>query len=443
MTKLTQTSFRIAKYVIPFAGLIPLAFGVSVGLERLAPEKAEAALSSAAPAAIPEGSGTRVALIIGNSEYPDANTPLRHPVRDAQALAEQLRRNGFEVDVRSNLGKDEMKQAFASFKARIKPGAVALVSFGGYGIEIGRQSYMIPVNAKIWKETDVRRDGVAIESVLADMQKSGASVKLAIFDASRRNPFERRFRDVSSGLGAIDAPAGTLLLSAAATGKVAYDSDGEHSLLFGELLKEINAPGINAETVFNHTRIGVSRASNGEQVPLVSSSLIDNFAFTAGTPRQVSRPTASLAPRPARRETAEALTAPSSDAAATASAGAEPQYELASRSSETPPVQPKAVEQKAPETKPVAQKPAPPKPTEPKAAPVKENRAKVVDEVKRPRRTLREMSRDIEDEPSQPIRRGWWQSEAQREHRMEMQHERRMQTMERTMHRRMFGSIGF
>jgi uncharacterized caspase-like protein len=436
MNKLTKTSLRVAKYIIPFAGLIPLAFGISIGLEKLAPEKAEAALGGTASLAAPANpSASRLALIIGNSDYPDASAPLRHPVKDAQALAEQLRRNGFDVDVRNNLGKDEMKQAFAGFKARIKPGSVALVAFGGYGIEVGRQSYMIPVNAQIWKETDVRRDGVAIESILADMHKSGASVKLAIFDASRRNPFERRFRGVSSGLGAIDAPAGTLLLSAAATGKVAYDGDGEHSLLMAELLKEINAPGISAETVFNHTRIGVSRASNSEQVPLVSSSLVDTFAFTAGTPRQTGRASAALRPQPAAREEA----APNYGAV-DSRASAPAQYELASQPAE--PVETKAVVSKPVEQKPVEQKAAQPKtlqpkPVEPKAAPVaKEIKTpKVVEEAKRPRRSLRDMSRDIEDEPSRPIRRGLWQSEAQ--------HERRMMMMERNMHRRMFGGLGF
>ena len=88
-------------------------------------------------------------------------------------------------------------------------------------------------------------------------------------------------------------------------------------------------------------------------------------------------------------------------------------------------------------------RPAPASRTNGKTAPVKENKSKGVEEAKRPRRTLREMSRDIEDEPARPIRRGWWQAEAQRERRMEMQHERRMEMMERNAHRRMFGGLGF
>jgi uncharacterized caspase-like protein len=433
MNKLARGCLRVAKYVIPLAGLIPLAFAISVGLERLAPEKAQAALNGDATVASPaNASGDRVALIIGNADYPDANMPLRHPVRDAHALAEQLRRNGFDVDVRQNLGKDEMKQAFDRFKARIKPGAVAFVSFGGYGIEVGRRSYMIPVDAQIWKETDVRRDGVAIESVLADMHKSGASVKLAVFDASRRNPFERRFRGVSSGLGAIDAPPGTLLMSAAATGKVAYDADGEHSLLMAELLKEINAPGLDAETVFNHTRIGVSRASSGEQVPLVSSSLVESFAFVSGA-RRHGRPTAALAPKPAvRGESIESAAAHSTDAVAAPEKLVE--YELAAKPVDPTPVAPKAVEATA-EAKPIEQKPV-----EQKPAPVaKAKKTKAADDVKRSRRPMHEVTREIEREPSRPIRRNWWQSEFEREHKFRMSMERR----QTSMHRRLFGGIGF
>jgi hypothetical protein len=292
MSKLNPGVWRLAKYVVPFAGLVPLAFGISVALDKLAPEKAQAALSNV-PAvqtvvqreAVPT---SKVALLIANAKYPDANAPLNHPVKDAQALADQLRRSGFDVDVQENLGKDEMTRALDSFKAKIKPGSVALVSFSGFGIQTERQSYMIPVNAQIWKEPDVRRDGISIESVIADMHERGAGVKLAIVDASRRNPFERRFRAYSAGLAAIDAPQGTLLMSAAAPGKVAYDGPGENSLLFGELLKEIVLPGQSAEAVFNHTRLGVSRASNGEQVPLVSSSMIANFTFVPGTAKVAS-----------------------------------------------------------------------------------------------------------------------------------------------------------
>jgi Caspase domain len=355
MFKLRSGVLGAVKYALPLAALVPVAFGISLAVGLLAPEQPKPAVAKV-PAFQSTVSASRVALIIGNAQYPDASAPLKHPVKDAQALAQQLRRSGFDVDVRTNLGKDEMKRAVEAFKAKIKPGSVALMSYGGLGIQAGRENYMIPVDAQIWREADVRRDGVSIEAVLTDIHARGASVKLAILDASRRNPFERRFRGFSAGLAPVEAPSGTLLLSAAAPGKVVDDLGSAHSLLIGELLKEINAPGVDAETVFTQTRVGVSRASNGEQVPLVSSSLTENFAFVGTAPREVKAidGTDMLRPAPAPVETAgttivwAAETSEPADKVATIPATAEskpeytvttssaPQYEVAARPAETP-----------------------------------------------------------------------------------------------------------
>src|SRR6185436_6491759 len=111
---------------------------------------------------------------------------------------EELRRSRFDVDVRENLTKDGMQRAISEFTARIKPGSVALLFFSGYGIQTARQSYMVPVSAQIWSEAEVKRDGISIEAVLGEMNARGARVKLLIVDASRRNPFERRFRGFSA-----------------------------------------------------------------------------------------------------------------------------------------------------------------------------------------------------------------------------------------------------
>ena len=118
----------------------------------------------------------------------------------------------------------------------------------------------------IWKEADVRRDGVSIEQVLDAMNEKGAKAKLVVVDASRRNPYERRFRSYSHGLAPISAPENALILTSATPGKVADDGKGQYSVLVTELLNNLNSQS-GAATAFNKTRISVSRASDGEQVP--------------------------------------------------------------------------------------------------------------------------------------------------------------------------------
>jgi len=220
----------------------------------------------------------RLALVIGNGHYPDASEPLAQPISDARSLGDALRHDGFDVDVVEDATKDDMGRAIERLKSRIKPGSVVMLFFGGYGVQAGRESYMLPVDAVIWKENDVRRNGVSIESVLEMMKEQGAKAKLVVVDASRRNPYERRFRSYSHGLAPISAPDNALILSSASPGKVADDGKGEHSVLVTELLNNLNAQG-SAESVFNKTRVAISRASEGDQVPTVSSSLLEDISF--------------------------------------------------------------------------------------------------------------------------------------------------------------------
>jgi tetratricopeptide (TPR) repeat protein len=218
----------------------------------------------------------RVAVIIGNAAYPDAEAPLKDPINNARALADELRQHGFEVDSSENLTKEAMRAALDRFYGKIKSGSTALLFFSGYGIQSDRQTYMIPVNAQIWTEPDVRRDGYSLDSVLAEMNSKGAGVKIAILDASRRNPLERRFRAVAGGLAPVSVPKGTVVMYAAAPGAVVRDDD--RRVFVSELIKEIRGSG-RIEEAFNRTLIGVSRASQGEQVPWFSSSLVEEFSF--------------------------------------------------------------------------------------------------------------------------------------------------------------------
>src|SRR5450755_149522 len=261
--------------------MVSLAIGAHAALNKRALDAARAVATDQQSVAAGKRA-SRIALVIGNGRYPDASAPLTQPINDARALTAALRRHGFDVDVVEDAGRDDMTRAVDRLKSKIRPDSVVLLFFGGYGVQVGRESYMIPVDATIWKEADVRRDGLSIEKVLDAMKEKGARAKLAVIDASRRNPYERRFRAFSHGLAPINAPDNALILSSATPGKVADDSKGQYSVLISELLNNLTAQAGGAEAVFNKTRVAISRASDGEQVPSVSSSLLEDVRL--GTP---------------------------------------------------------------------------------------------------------------------------------------------------------------
>ena len=270
--------------------------------------------------------GDRYALVIGNAKYPDAEAPLKEPINDARDVADELKRDGFNVDIGENLTGEAMRRAFDRLYGKIKPGSVALIFFSGFGVQSSRQSYMIPVDAQIWTEADVRRDGFSLETVLGEINSRGAGVKIALIDASRRNPFERRFRSFSAGLAPVIAPNGTLVMYSAALSSVISDNGSDHSLFVQELLKEIRTPDLMAEETLNRTRVGVTRASRSEQVPWISSSLAEDFSFIPGgagpRPRARRLPPAATAARTATCAAHRRAAPPTACAAATAAAAA-------------------------------------------------------------------------------------------------------------------------
>ena len=283
-----RVSPRSTTVAAVLVGMVSLAIGAHAALNKRSLDVAKALAVADTTGSIAV-KPARVALVIGNGHYPDANRPLKQSINDARALTTILRRDGFDVIMVEDADKDDMHRAVRRLESKIGPDTTALLFFSGFGIQSGRESYMIPVDAQIWKEADVRRDGLSVETVLGAMKERAAKVKLAVIDASRRNPYERRFRSYSHGLAPINAPDNALILSSATPGQVVDESGGQYSLLVAELLKSLDTPNAAAEAVFSKTRVAVSRASEGEQVPTVSSSLAQDVPLGSADAAMASR----------------------------------------------------------------------------------------------------------------------------------------------------------
>ncbi len=222
----------------------------------------------------------RVALVIGNAAYPE--NPLKNPINDARAMASVLKQSGFHVIVRENATKQDMERAVGEFGRALQPGAVALFYYAGHGVQVNGRNYLIPVDASIESEHNVRLETLDIDLVLDQIASRGSDVNLVILDACRNNPFERRFRSRGGGgLAQIDAPKGTLIAYATAPGKTALDGAGENGVYTARLVEAMKTPGLPVEEVFKRVRAEVSRETADAQTPWEASSLVGQFYFNA------------------------------------------------------------------------------------------------------------------------------------------------------------------
>lgn len=236
----------------------------------------------------------RVALVVGNSRY--RVSPLTNPVNDARAMAAVLRRLGFEVHERIDVGYSELHQAIEQFGNRLKPGGVGLFYYAGHGMQVQGNNYLIPVDARINAENEVRYKAVDAGLVLAKMEQAKGEVNIVILDACRDNPFSRSFRSGAMGLASMDAPTGTLVAYATAPGRTAADGGGQNGLFTSELLRVIQIPGLRVEDVFKQVRKSVREKSGNAQIPWEASSLEGNFYFSPGETVPVKPDTASPLP---------------------------------------------------------------------------------------------------------------------------------------------------
>jgi hypothetical protein len=237
-------------------------------------------LSATLPATLPAQAERRVALIIGNGAYEHVG-PLRNPVNDARAMAQTLSRMGFDVLLRENRNEDQVKQDIREWGRQLDENSVALFYYSGHGIQVKGENYVVPIDAQIASEEEVEYSAVNMGFVTAQMERARSRVNIVFLDACRNNPFARSFRSATQGLAMVNAPAGTFIAYATAPGDVASDGTAAagYGLYTQQLLRYLSTPGLPIEQMHKQVRIAVSGASNGDQVPWESSSIMGDFFF--------------------------------------------------------------------------------------------------------------------------------------------------------------------
>jgi tetratricopeptide (TPR) repeat protein len=242
----------------------------------------------ARPATPVADTGLRVALVIGNGGY--KNVPaLDNPPRDAAAVADALRKAGFQkVIVEDDLRKEKMETALREF-GRVAEGADwALIYYAGHGIEMAGVNYLIPTDAKLETDRDVGFETVPLSHVMSAVE-GAKKLRIVLLDACRDNPFANQMRrtaasrSIGRGLAAVEPQTGSLVVYAAKDGETALDGNGRNSPFVTALVKELAVPGVEIRKLFDLVRDDVLEATNNQQQPFTYGSVPgrQDFYFVA------------------------------------------------------------------------------------------------------------------------------------------------------------------
>jgi Caspase domain len=222
---------------------------------------------------------SRLALVIGNSNY-RAVTPLPNPVNDAKAMSGELTSAAFEVTEALDLGQSDMRRAIRDFASKVAakgPDTVALVFYAGHGVQVDGENFLVPVDARIQRESDIAIESVRLADVMNALASVPSKMRIVILDACRNNPFATSKQ--TKGLAIVDAPTGSIVAYSTAPGTEATDGSGADSPYTTAFLEVAKEPHLQIEQLFKQVRLKVHEATKGQQTPWESSSLTSDFWF--------------------------------------------------------------------------------------------------------------------------------------------------------------------
>ncbi|NJO16986.1 MAG: YARHG domain-containing protein [Thioploca sp.] len=250
------------------------------------------------PAIKPEVAEPRTALVIGNADYADG--PLNNPINDAKAIIKLLENRGFKVFSALDADQRRMETTINEFATLLAANkGIGVFYYSGHGLQVDGENYLIPINAEITDETDVKYKAIDAGQVLGKMESAKNNLNIVILDACRVNPWLRGRGNNYRGLATMQAH-GTLIAYATAPNSIASDGNEEdiNGLYTKHLLKAMQTPGWEIEKMFKQVGIAVENESKGEQSPWYHSSLRGEFCFsgckTPATPLKIPIPSPTV-----------------------------------------------------------------------------------------------------------------------------------------------------
>lgn len=235
--------------------------------------------------------GRRLALVIGNKDYPWK--PLANPVNDATDVAAALKRDGFKVNLATNLRfRDsdparDMKAVVREFVESVQMNDFAFVYYSGHGEEVFGINYLLPIDLPANASAgEVEDEAVSAQRIANDLEDRGAAVRVIVLDACRDNPIKGS-RSARGGLAPMEG-LGSLIVFATEARKTASDNSGGRNGLFTQyLLKALTAQGVSLDDAVRDVARQMAADTNRQQVPAIYG-LLERPVFLVNSPVTVN-----------------------------------------------------------------------------------------------------------------------------------------------------------
>lgn len=258
-----------------------------------------ALLALAGPALAQGGtdSAARVALVIGNGGYPLA--PVAEAAPDARAVAAALREGGFDVVTAQDANGPAMQDAIATFSARLRRGAQAVVFYSGHVVQLRGRNFLVPVDQRLRAAPEIAQAALDLDTLLDALIVARPASALVLLDASRDNPWQAELSGASKGLLATERMETIAVMFTAAPGRTVADSGTRANPAVDEWLKAIRTPGLDMTAALARTRDAVARLTRRGQQIWLSSEPPEGLVVTpAARPAQIAQSNRAVIPLP-------------------------------------------------------------------------------------------------------------------------------------------------
>ena len=222
----------------------------------------------------------RVAFVVGNSNYQSV-PQLPNPRNDASAMADALKKSGFEVVTAIDVDRIGFDAALEKFLRSLNGADVSALYYSGHGIQVGGDNRIIPTDAQLKSPADLEVETVSVKTIMTYM-KSGSKTQLVFLDSCRTNPFpgssflvgpDKQMLVTGTGLAPQESTLGSLTAFSTQPGAVAIDGAGDNSPFTQSMLGHSFKLGVDIKTALAQVTEDVLQVTAQKQKPWTSDSL--------------------------------------------------------------------------------------------------------------------------------------------------------------------------